>query len=240
MPCQLTFDVFMDIPASAALKPDEIERIETWIFDLDNTLYPASSRLFDQISRNMTRFIMKHLDLDWDAAYRTQKSFFREHGTTMRGLMTNHGTDPLEFLDFVHEIDLSPIAPNPDLDAALDRLDGRKVIFTNGSTDHAANITRHLGIDHHFDATFDIVDSDYTPKPDPGVYTKMTTELKINPDTAIMFEDMARNLVPAANMGMTTVWVRTEVDWGIEGSDGDHIDHIVDDLAKWLGRLVGE
>jgi len=229
----------MESPASAALKNDEIERIETWIFDLDNTLYPASSRLFDQIDRNMTRFIMARLDLDWDAAHKLQKSFFREHGTTMRGLMSNHGTDPVEFLDFVHEIDLAAIAPDPGLNQALERLPGRKVIFTNGSTDHANNITAHLGIDHHFDATFDIIDSDYTPKPDPGVYTKMTTELGINPATAIMFEDMARNLVPAADMGMVTVWVRTDVHWGVEGSDGDHIDHVADDLGKWLGALTG-
>jgi len=228
----------MESSAPAALTNDDIEHIETWIFDLDNTLYPASSRLFDQISQNMTRFIMANLDLDWDAARKLQKSFFREHGTTMRGLMDNHGTDPVEFLDFVHEIDLSAIIPDPGLTQALERLPGRKVIFTNGSTDHAKNITSHLGIDHLFDATFDIIDSEYTPKPDPGVYAKMTSQLGINPDTAIMFEDMARNLVPAADMGMTTVWVRTDVDWGIEGSEGNHIDHVADDLGKWLGALT--
>jgi len=228
----------MESSAPTALTNDNIERIETWIFDLDNTLYPASSRLFDQISQNMTRFIMANLNLDWDAARKLQKSFFREHGTTMRGLMDNHGTDPVEFLDFVHEIDLSAIIPDPGLNQALERLPGRKVIFTNGSTDHAKNITSHLGIDHLFDATFDIIDSEYTPKPDPGVYAKMTTQLGINPDTAIMFEDMARNLVPAADMGMTTVWVRTDVDWGIEGSEGNHIDHVADDLGKWLGALT--
>jgi len=228
----------MDVSATAALRSEEVERIETWIFDLDNTLYPASSRLFDQIDRNITRFIMAHLNLDWDAAHKLQKSFFREHGTTMRGLMSTHNTDPVEFLDFVHEIDLAPIAPDPNLNQALDRLPGRKVIFTNGSSDHARNVTTHLGIDHHFDATFDIIDSGYTPKPDPGVYARMTTQLGINPNAAVMFEDMARNLVPAAEMGMTTVWVRTDVHWGIEGSEGGHIDHIADDLGKWLGALT--
>jgi putative hydrolase of the HAD superfamily len=228
----------METPTPSTLTENEIERIDTWIFDLDNTLYPASSKLFDQVDKNITRFIMGHLDLDWDAAYKMQKTFFREHGTTMRGLMDNHGTDPAEFLEFVHEIDLSPIAPDANLSDALGRLPGRKVIFTNGSLDHARNITVHLGIDHHFDATFDIVDSDYTPKPNPGVYAKMTTELNIDPHSAIMFEDMARNLVPAADMGMTTVWVRTDVHWGIEGSEGDHIDHVADDLAAWLGGLT--
>jgi putative hydrolase of the HAD superfamily len=221
----------------STLAEEEVMRIKTWVFDLDNTLYPASSRLFDQIDKNITHFIMGNLDLDWDAAYKIQKSYFREHGTSMRGMMTNHGTDPAEFLEAVHEIDLSAIPANPNLSDALGKLPGRKVIFTNGSTDHADNVTRHLGIDHHFDATFDIVDSDYTPKPDLGVYNKMIMDLDIDPSSAIMFEDMARNLIPAAEMGMTTVWVRTDVHWGIEGSEGDHIDHVVDDLAGWLGAL---
>ena len=228
----------MDKNPSSALTADEIEKIETWIFDLDNTLYPASSRLFDQVDRNITLFIMKNFDLEWDDAYRMQKSFFREHGTTMCGLMTEYGTDPADFLAFVHDIDLSPISPNPGLTSALERLPGRKVIFTNGSTDHAENITRHMEVDHHFDGIFDIIDSGYTPKPAPEVYDKMTEHLKIDPKTAIMVEDMARNLVPAAAMGMITVWVRTDTQWAIEGSEGDHIDHIVDDLAGWLNGLT--
>jgi len=226
------------IPATPGHEDGLATAFETWIFDLDNTLYPSSSRLFDQIDQNITRFIMQHLRLEWDAAYKLQKSFFREHGTTMRGLMNDYGTDPEEFLDYVHKIDLSPIEPDPRLIAVLDRLPGRKVIFTNGSQDHARNVTGHLGIDHHFDATFDIVDSGYTPKPAPEVYQRMIATLEIDPATAIMFEDMARNLVPAAEMGMTTVWVRTDVQWGIEGSDGDHIDHIADDLAVWLDARV--
>ncbi len=228
----------MDTSSSAIFAENGIENIKTWVFDLDNTLYPASSRLFDQIDKNITHYIMAALGLEWDAAYRIQKSYFREHGTSMRGMMTHHGTDPADFLAAVHEIDLSPISANPDLSDALGRLPGRKVIFTNGSTGHANNVTRHLGIDHHFDATFDIVDSAYTPKPDRGVYAKMAADLDIDPASAIMIEDMARNLIPAAEMGMKTVWVRTDTHWGIEGSDGDHIDHVVDDLAGWLGGLM--
>jgi len=228
----------MDRSVVTALANNQIERMGTWIFDLDNTLYPASSRLFDQIDKNITRFIMGHLDLSWDTAYKIQKSYFREHGTSMRGMMTNHGTDPAEFLEAVHQIDLSVIPPNPDLGDALTRLPGRKVIFTNGSTKHAHNVISHLGINHHFEAIFDIVDSGYRPKPDHQVYLKMVADLDINPNDAIMVEDMAKNLVPAAKMGMTTVWVRTDATWGIEGSDGDHIDHIVDDLADWLADLT--
>ena len=228
----------MDRLSPSGLDKNRVAQVETWVFDLDNTLYPASSRLFDQVDKNITRYIMGFLDLDWDAAYKIQKSYFREFGTSMRGMMTNHDTDPADFLQAVHRIDLGSVPVNPDLDDALERLPGRKVIFTNASSDHADNVTRHLGIDHHFDATFDIVDSGYTPKPDTGVYSKMVADLDIDPRSAVMFEDMARNLVPAADMGMTTVWVRTDSDWGIEGSDGDHIDHVVDDLAGWLGKAV--
>jgi len=212
---------------------------ETWVFDLDNTLYPASSRLFDQVDKNITRFISQHLSLEWTDAHKIQKTYFREHGTTMRGLMDNHGTDPADFLEFVHDIDLSPVDPAPALDEALARLPGRKIIFTNGSTDHADRIMKKLGVDHHFEAVFDIVDSDYVPKPELVVYEKLIQTHDFEPSTAIMVEDMAKNLIPAAALGMTTVWIRTDSDWGRDQSDGDHIHHVVDDLAGWLGELTG-
>lgn len=217
---------------------DPFRTIETWVFDLDNTLYPASSRLFDQVDRKITEFIMQALDLEWDAAHKTQKQFFREYGTSMRGMMTVHGTSPDAYLDYVHDIDLSPIPASPALDTALERLEGRKVIFTNGSTKHARNVTKKLGITHHFDGIFDIVDSEFTPKPDFGVYEKMIDRLGFDPKTAVMVEDMARNLVPAAALGMTTVWVRTDSDWAREGSVGDHIHHVIDDLTDWLNTVV--
>ena len=124
------------------------------------------------------------------------------------------------------------------LNQALEQLPGRKVIFTNGSTAHAKNVTKKLGITHHFDATFDIVDCEFTPKPDLVVYKKMLSTFSINPKSAVMIEDMARNLVPAAALGITTVWVRTEEAWAVEGAGGDHIDHIVDDLTEWLNSIV--
>ena len=217
---------------------DPFQSIETWIFDLDNTLYPASSRLFDQIDRKITEFIMRALDLNWDDAHRKQKSFFREYGTTMSGMMRVHGTSPEEYLNFVHDIDLSPIPSSPDLDQALDDLPGRKVIFTNGSTDHARNVTEKLGITSHYDSEIDIIDSIVTLKPDPGVYESMVRAFAINPKTAVMIEDMARNLEPAATLGMTTVWIRTEAAWASEGSGGDHIHHTVDDLVDWLKTLT--
>jgi len=180
---------------------------------------------------------MQALGLGWDDAHKKQKSFFREYGTSMRGMMTMHGTSPDEYLEYVHDIDLSPVPFAPALDAALARLPGRKVIFTNGSTKHAENVTRKLGILQHFDGIFDIVDSQFTPKPDFAVYEKMIAAFKIDPNTSVMVEDMAKNLIPAAALGMTTVWVRTDTDWATEGSEGEHIHHIVDDLTAWLEQI---
>jgi len=214
------------------------QSIDTWIFDLDNTLYPASSRLFDQVDRSITEYIMQALDLEWDDAHKKQKLFFREYGTSLSGMMEVHNIPANEYLEYVHNIDLSPLAPSPALNQALEQLPGRKVIFTNGSTAHAKNVTEKLGITHHFDATFDIVDCEFTPKPDLIVYKKMLSTLSINPKSAVMIEDMARNLVPAAALGITTVWVRTEEAWAVEGAGGDHIEHIVDDLTEWLNSIV--
>ncbi len=211
----------------------------TWVFDLDNTLYPASSRLFDQVDKNITRFIADNLGLEWAEAYRVQKTYFREHGTTMRGLMDRHGTDPNYFLEYVHDIDLSPIAPSPTLDTALGRLGGRKIVFTNGSSEHAERVTQRLGVRRHFEAIFDIVDSDYRPKPEPAVYDRLVERHTIDPQNAVMVEDIARNLAPAAALGMATVWVRTDSPWGYEESDADHVHHVVDDLVEWLTGLTG-
>jgi putative hydrolase of the HAD superfamily len=215
-----------------------LQSMDTWVFDLDNTLYPASSRLFDQIDRKITEYIMQTLNLDWDAAYKKQKLFFREYGTSLRGMMEVHDIPPKDYLEYVHNIDLKPVIPSPALNQALGQLPGRKVIFTNGSRTHAKNVTDKLGITHHFSATFDIVDCEFTPKPDINVYVKMLKALSIDPKSAVMIEDMACNLAPAAALGMTTVWIRTEEVWAKEGAGGDHINYSVDDLTEWLKTIV--
>lgn len=230
-----------DIAPSPMIEPADLrvlQAAETWIFDLDNTLYPASCRLFDQVERNMTRFIQNLLSCGRDEAYSVQKVYFRDHGTTMAGLMYHHDVAPQDFLKFVHTIDLSDVPVSAQMDKALTALPGRKIIFTNGSTDHANNITEHLGIRHHFDAVFDIVAADYVPKPAWRAYNRMMNLHGIDPRTSVMVEDMAVNLRPAADMGMTTVWVRTDSAWGTRGSDGDHIHHTVDDLAAWLDIIA--
>lgn len=220
--------------------PDELVDAAVWIFDLDNTLYPASSRLFDQVDWNMTDYVSTLLDLPRDEARKLQKQYFREYGTTMRGLMTVHGVEPQAFLDYVHNIDLAPISADPVLVDALERLPGRKVIFTNGSTAHAENITRHIGIDHHFEGCFDIIDADYVPKPAPDTYDAVCRRFGIAPASAVMVEDMAKNLVPAAALGMTTVWLDTGVGWSRENSDDGHVHHRIEDLATWLAAITIE
>jgi len=226
------------IPSSSSPRLSDLEEAEAWLFDLDNTLYPASCRLFDQVDRNITQFIMQYLSLDWQEAYKVQKTYFREHGTSMRGMMDNHGTDPAEYLDFVHKIDLTPIDANPAMDAALARLPGRKIIFTNGSVMHAEGIMEKLGIRDHFEAIYDIVASDYRPKPNPAVYDDLVPTHNLTPDRCVLLEDMARNLEPAAAMGMTCVWVSSENDWGREGAENDYVHHVVDDLTDWLAQIT--
>ncbi|MCB2099223.1 MAG: pyrimidine 5'-nucleotidase [Rhodobacterales bacterium] len=211
---------------------------ETWVFDLDNTLYPASCDLFSQVDRRMKAFIADYLSVPEDEAFRIQKQYFRDHGTTLRGLMTHHGMAPDPFLDYVHDIDLSAVAPNPALDRALAALPGRKVIFTNASVAHAERVMDRLGVTGRFDGLFDIHAADFEPKPRPAVYDRMVAALGIEPTRAVMVEDIARNLEPAAALGMVTVWVRTDSHWGLDGADGDWVHHATDDLTAWLQGVL--
>jgi putative hydrolase of the HAD superfamily len=211
---------------------------ETWIFDLDNTLYPASCNLFAQVDKHIGAFIAQLLQVDADEAYRIQKQYFRDYGTSLRGLMLHHQVDPRLFLEFVHAIDVSPVQPSPVLERALGRLPGRKIVFTNGSAKHAENVMARLGVSHRFDAIFDIVAADYFPKPEPFVYDRLVRRHWIDPKRAVMVEDIAKNLLPAHDMGMTTVLVRTEAEWARDGIDGAHIHHVTDDLVLWLDGIV--
>jgi putative hydrolase of the HAD superfamily len=211
-----------------------LREIETWIFDLDNTLYPVSCRLFDQIHARMTRFIADRLDITADAALVVQKTYFREHGTTLRGLMTVDRIDPDDFLAFVHEVDLSCVPQDPVLVAALASLAGRKIVHTNGSRRHAERLLDHLGIAQSFCGILDIAAAAYEPKPALAGYHELLRRHQVTPATALMIEDMARNLVPAAALGMTTAWVRNPVDWAATGSEGNHVHHVVDNLGGFL------
>ncbi|HET8728234.1 MAG TPA: pyrimidine 5'-nucleotidase, partial [Alphaproteobacteria bacterium] len=219
---------------TADTKPAALDHVDAWVFDLDNTLYPASCNLFEQVDRRMGEFICRYLDLGWDDARDLQKRYFREHGTTLRGLMTVHDLDPEEYLDFVHDIDLTPVDHSHVLDDALSRLGGRKLIFTNGSVRHAERVLEKIGIARHFEDIADIVACGYVPKPDRSIYEKVIDRFGIDPRRSAMIEDMARNLKPAHELGMTTVWVRTDEDWASVPPDAAYVDHAIDDLGEWL------
>ena len=230
---------------SPRLNPDLTER-GAWVFDLDNTLYPARCKLFTQVEVRIRDYVAGFLGIDPDAAYRLQKAYFREHGTTLRGMMHHHRMAPAPFLAYVHDIDLSPVPPDPALDRALGRLKGRKIVFTNGSAEHAQKVMERVGVARHFEAVFDIEAAGYVPKPEPRIYDELVRRHDLDASATVMVEDLARNLVPAAEMGMTTVWVRGAEEisgLGLPNPDSETlaaIDHVVDDLAHWLTELTAE
>jgi putative hydrolase of the HAD superfamily len=211
-----------------------LHEIETWIFDLDNTLYPARCNLFAEAEARMADFIVGELGLSHAEAHVLRRRFFLDHGTTLRGLMLEHSIEPRRFLDYVHEIDLSPVPADPALVEAIAALPGRKLVFTNGTEHYAERVIARIGLTGHFLAIHDVIACDYLPKPDPSGYAILIARHGIAPTTALMVEDMARNLAPAAALGMTTAWVRTDRDSARHGADGDYIHHIVDDLTPWL------
>jgi len=212
--------------------------IETWIFDLDNTLYPASCRLFEQVQDRMNEYICDRLGVSPEQAVELRRTYFREYGTTMNGLMTVNRIDPHDYLAFVHEIDLSCVPPAPELVDAVGALRGRKIVHTNGSVRHAERLLDHLGLGDAFTGIVDIVAAEFEPKPALAGYNQLLRRHGVRPTTALMVEDMARNLAPAAALGMTTAWMRNELDWAAADADGDHIHYIVDDLAGFLAAAV--
>lgn len=216
-----------------------LRHMDTWVFDLDNTLYSGVHGLFEQIDTRMKAYLARYLDVDEDQAYRVQKAYFRDYGTTLRGMMLNHAMDPKPYLDFVHDIDISAIPPAPELDAALSRLSGRKVIFTNADMAHVERVLARLGIADHFDGVFDIFHADFVPKPEPAIYDQLIDRFDLDPARAVMVEDIARNLEPAHALGMATVWVHpiTECEICKEEPEGAYVQFETDDLAAWLAAL---
>lgn len=217
-----------------------LNHIDTWIFDLDNTLYPAACNLFAQIDVRMTAFIAELLDVDPVEARRLQKDYFHEHGTTLNGLMARHGIAPGDFLEYVHDIDLTAVSAAPELERRLEGLPGRKIVFTNGSQAHAERVLDRLGVGHHFREIFDIQAAAFVPKPSVGTYEELVARFGFDPVRAIMFDDLSRNLLPAHQLGMTTVWVDTASEWSRAPgpADRNHIDYVCDDLLGFLRRIA--
>jgi putative hydrolase of the HAD superfamily len=218
--------------------------IDTWVFDLDNTLYPHHVNLWHQVDIRIGEFVSAFLKIPADQARVIQKDYYRRYGTTMRGMMTEHGVRADDYLAYVHKIDHSPLQPNPEMGAAIAKLPGRKLVLTNGSTDHADAVLTRLGLAAHFEAVFDIIAAELEPKPAPQTYRKFLRDHGVDPLTSAMFEDLARNLVVPHQLGMTTVLVvpdgSKEVvreDWELEGRDAAYVDHVTDDLTGFLEGL---
>ncbi len=221
--------------------PRGFDDTKVWVFDLDNTLYPASCNLFAQIHDRMGRFIAERFKVAPEEAWRIQKRYYHKYGTTLAGLMTEDGIEPKDFLDAVHDIDYSPVPPSPELAAVLAALPGRKLVFTNGSRGHAERTMARLGVSHVIEDIFDIVDANYVPKPAHEPYAKFLAAHGVDGTRSAMFEDLPNNLKAAEALGMTTVLVGP----GIAGDPSygeisgwtalpDHVHHITDDLTGFL------
>jgi putative hydrolase of the HAD superfamily len=234
----------MAVPDEACAPRRGFGHVETWVFDLDNTLYPHHLNLWQQVDVRIRDYIAKFLDIGEEDAFRLQKDYYRRYGTSMRGMMVEHGMKPDDFLDFVHQIDHTPIEPNPALGAALEQLKGRKLILTNGTRVHAEAVMRRLKVHEHFEDVFDIVAGELEPKPMPQTYHRFLKRHQVDPRKAAIFEDLARNLQVPHALGMTTVLVAPErtrevfrEDWELEGRDAPHIDYVTDDLVGFLRSL---
>ncbi len=220
--------------------PPAFAHIRAWIFDLDNTLYPASADLFGLMDVRMTRYVADTLGLDdLVEARRIQKSWFQQHGTTLAGLMAEHAIDPHHYLADVHDIDLSVLAEDRRLADLIARLPGRKLVFTNGDTPYAQRVLDRLGLGTSFEAIHDIHACGYLPKPSKEAYASMIAAFGVDPRTSVFVEDMARNLAPAKALGMTTVWIDNGSEQGHD-ADRSFIDVTITDLADWLHILLGD
>ena len=212
------------------------EKINTWIFDLDNTLYSADSGIFQQVHKLMGEFISKNLQLNIEEAKKLQSKYYKQHGTTLRGMMDNHGIDPDYFLDEVHKLDYSIVGANKILNEELHKLKGRKIIYTNANKKHADDVLKKIDLNNYFDEIFDIKMANYIPKPDIEAYEKLINLYNIDPNTSAMFDDIAKNLVPAKKVGFTPVWI----DAGYENFSDDiqssknYLDYETRDLSLFL------
>ncbi|TSJ64382.1 pyrimidine 5'-nucleotidase [Starkeya sp. 3C] len=226
--------------------PVDFSHVDTWVFDLDNTLYPPGLDLWRQIDMRMRSYIADYLGLSLDDAFALQKDYYRRYGTSLRGLMIEHGMDPDPFLANAHAIDLTSLDPAPELGAALGALPGRKLVYTNGSRGHAEQVLAKLGISDRFADVHDIVAAEFHPKPQETAYRGFLARHDVDPGRAAMFEDLARNLEVPRQLGMRTVLVvppglavspADREAWEHEGRDGDHIDVVTDDLTGFLNSL---
>ena len=215
----------------------EFKKIKNFIFDCDGVLYKDLEKVFGQVSKKMTEYIAKKLNLDLKKAKELQTNYFHKYNTSLNGLMIHHKINPDEFLKYVHDINLDFLEKDLVLRKELLKLEAKKIVFTNGSNDHVANITKHLGIDDLFDGVFDIVDCNFIPKPAIESYEKLSKKFNINPNETLFIEDIAKNLEPAKKLGMKTVWLVNNEYWGKKDSDKDFIDLKIKNLTSFLKEI---
>tara|TARA_B110000438_G_scaffold200799_1_gene192321 strand:- start:1381 stop:2052 length:672 start_codon:yes stop_codon:yes gene_type:complete len=214
-----------------------LKSIKWWLFDLDNTLYSGKTKVFEQIDKKMSKYISEKLNVSIEEAKKIQKNYFYEYDTTLNGMIKNHQINANEFLEFVHDIDIDFLKKDVQLDQELQNLKGKKIIFTNGSRKHAINVTRKIGIEKHFDDIFDITDSEFMPKPSKEPYKKLVEKHKIDPNLCVFIEDIARNLKPAYEMGMKTVWIENEEPWAKKFSDSAFVNYKTNNLSEFLKKI---
>lgn len=235
-----------DIAATLPLLPDmdAFGHVDHWVFDLDNTLYSHEAKVWPQVDERITLFLAEMFGLDGMSSRALQKYYYQRYGTTLKGLMEEHGIDPADFLDFAHEIDLTLLDPNPALGAAIAALPGRKLILTNGSRGHAENVAGKLGILHHFEDIFDIVNAGFTPKPERATYENFLAKHGVDPGRAAMFEDIEKNLIVPSALGMKTVLIVPRTPdpfreaWEQAAVEAGHVHFVTNDLTGFLGPLT--
>ncbi|MBG1232759.1 pyrimidine 5'-nucleotidase [Aestuariivirga litoralis] len=212
----------------------KLAHIDTWIFDLDNTLYPPSCKLFDQIAERMNEYIIANMGLSREAAIKLRHVYFKKYGTTLRGLMLEHGWEPTPYLEYVHEIDYDAVKFHPGLKAAIENLPGRKLVFTAGTRAHARNVLKNLDCSDTFEDIFDIHDAGFIPKPSAEPYELFLTRHGITPERSIFFEDIVENLIVPRAMGMKTVLVGRQDEALLPA----HVDYVTADLAEFLNGAL--
>ena len=215
----------------------ELTKIKYWIFDLDNTLYSGQTKVFSEVDKKMSSFISEKFNVDLIEAKKIQKEYFYEYGTTLSGLMKKKNVDPNEFLEFVHNIDISWLPKDKFLREELIKIKEKKYIFSNGSHAHIENVTNQLGINGLFNGAFDITDGDFIPKPHLEPYKKLIDKFELDPEQSILIEDIAHNLEQAKNLGMKTCWLKNDESFAKKDADKAYIDYKINNLPSFLQKI---
>lgn len=218
--------------------PPALSHIDCWIFDLDLTLYAPEHGIMEQVRNRIAQYVEGFFGIAPAEAHRIRHDYWRRYGTTLGGLMAEHGVDPHAYLEFVHDVDLSALTPCPRLRGGIEALPGRKLIFTNADLPYAARVIAARGLDGVFEDVFDIHRMCHRPKPAPQSYADLCKTLAIAPERALFIEDSAHNLEPAKALGMTTVWIDHDAGQDRDEAPPPYVDRRVPSAQHWLESLT--